>query len=209
MGILFTIKYQFYKGLLKKISIGSLIATPSFIILSFPLLIFSSIFKVYDELEKTACTLDALICPDGSSVGRTGPNCEFAPCPTPIPTIPIASPSSSLQIPELGIQLTLPDDLLDLRYHIENYDNSTAALFTTESLASKFPKCEFPIGGLGWITRVKEPTVIHNKKIGDYYFGIEQAKDACSRSPGSENPEPLEVSQEELFMKLLETIQPL
>jgi hypothetical protein len=29
----------------------------------------------------TACTMDAKICPDGSSVGRTGPNCEFAPCP--------------------------------------------------------------------------------------------------------------------------------
>ena len=28
-----------------------------------------------------ACTDDAMICPDGSSVGRTGPNCEFAPCP--------------------------------------------------------------------------------------------------------------------------------
>ncbi|MBI5405899.1 hypothetical protein HY972_02590 [Candidatus Kaiserbacteria bacterium] len=29
-----------------------------------------------------ACTQEAKICPDGSSVGRTGPNCEFAPCPT-------------------------------------------------------------------------------------------------------------------------------
>jgi len=29
----------------------------------------------------TACTLEAKVCPDGSSVGRTGPNCEFAPCP--------------------------------------------------------------------------------------------------------------------------------
>lgn len=28
----------------------------------------------------TACTLEAKICPDGTSVGRTGPNCEFAPC---------------------------------------------------------------------------------------------------------------------------------
>jgi hypothetical protein len=28
-----------------------------------------------------ACTLEAKVCPDGSSVGRTGPNCEFAPCP--------------------------------------------------------------------------------------------------------------------------------
>ncbi|MEY4731453.1 MAG: hypothetical protein RL681_399 [Candidatus Parcubacteria bacterium] len=28
------------------------------------------------------CPMDAKLCPDGSSVGRTGPNCEFAPCPT-------------------------------------------------------------------------------------------------------------------------------
>ena len=27
-----------------------------------------------------SCTMDAKICPDGTSVGRTGPNCEFAPC---------------------------------------------------------------------------------------------------------------------------------
>lgn len=28
-----------------------------------------------------ACTQEAKICPDGSSVGRVGPNCDFAPCP--------------------------------------------------------------------------------------------------------------------------------
>ena len=33
------------------------------------------------ETTPTACTLEAKICPDGSSVGRSGPNCEFAPCP--------------------------------------------------------------------------------------------------------------------------------
>lgn len=32
--------------------------------------------------QPVACTADAKICPDGSGVGRTGPNCEFAPCPT-------------------------------------------------------------------------------------------------------------------------------
>jgi len=31
--------------------------------------------------EPVFCTLDAKICPDGSSVGRVSPNCEFAPCP--------------------------------------------------------------------------------------------------------------------------------
>lgn len=29
-----------------------------------------------------ACTMEAIICPDGSAVGRSGPKCEFAPCPT-------------------------------------------------------------------------------------------------------------------------------
>jgi len=30
----------------------------------------------------TACSLEAKICADGSSVGRTGPNCEFTQCPS-------------------------------------------------------------------------------------------------------------------------------
>ena len=30
--------------------------------------------------EPVACTMDAKLCPDGSYVGRTGPNCEFV-CP--------------------------------------------------------------------------------------------------------------------------------
>lgn len=32
-----------------------------------------------------ACTMEAKLCPDGSSVGRIGPNCEFAPCPVGAP----------------------------------------------------------------------------------------------------------------------------
>lgn len=46
------------------------------------------IFSVTDSLvvqgednEPVACTEEAKICPDGSAVGRTGPNCAFAPCP--------------------------------------------------------------------------------------------------------------------------------
>jgi|GEM_PF-5846593 len=30
--------------------------------------------------EPVFCTADAKLCPDGSAVGRVGPNCEFAPC---------------------------------------------------------------------------------------------------------------------------------
>lgn len=28
-----------------------------------------------------ACTMEVKLCPDGSAIGRTGPNCEFAECP--------------------------------------------------------------------------------------------------------------------------------
>lgn len=39
-------------------------------------------FVVLGNQEPVACTMEAKLCPDGSYVGRTGPNCEFAPCPT-------------------------------------------------------------------------------------------------------------------------------
>lgn len=31
--------------------------------------------------DAVACTQEAKLCPDGSSVGREGPHCEFAACP--------------------------------------------------------------------------------------------------------------------------------
>jgi hypothetical protein len=33
-------------------------------------------------VTNAVCTLEAKICPDGSAVGRVGPNCEFAECPS-------------------------------------------------------------------------------------------------------------------------------
>ena len=38
--------------------------------------------------ERKLCTAEAMLCPDGkTSVGRTGPNCEFAECPEDIPKV--------------------------------------------------------------------------------------------------------------------------
>ena len=36
--------------------------------------------KTIIEEAPVACTMEAKQCPDGSYVGRTGPNCEFAAC---------------------------------------------------------------------------------------------------------------------------------
>ncbi|HSR89629.1 MAG TPA: hypothetical protein VLK22_04555 [Candidatus Udaeobacter sp.] len=36
--------------------------------------------KPISPAKPVYCTQDAKLCPDGSYVGRTGPNCEFTPC---------------------------------------------------------------------------------------------------------------------------------
>ena len=45
-----------------------------------------------------ACTMEAKLCPDGSSVGRSGPRCEFAPCAFP-----------NVEIPSVNIAFVLPE----------------------------------------------------------------------------------------------------
>jgi len=44
-----------------------------------------SVYSVMPEIpqDEIACTAEAKICPDGSAVGRTEPNCEFTQCPVP------------------------------------------------------------------------------------------------------------------------------
>src|SRR5688500_7054031 len=50
----------------------------------------AGIFTLLPSTDRpTACTMEAMQCPDGSYVGRSGPHCEFSPCadgrPAPIP----------------------------------------------------------------------------------------------------------------------------
>lgn len=57
------------------------------IILIATILLTGAYFLGQKSNNKVACTTEAKICPDGSSVGRTGPKCEFSACPkTPTPT---------------------------------------------------------------------------------------------------------------------------
>lgn len=43
---------------------------------------YRNVMETVGSPEPVACTMDAKICPDGSSVGRVAPLCEFAACPT-------------------------------------------------------------------------------------------------------------------------------
>ncbi len=45
-----------------------------------------------------ACTQEAKLCPDGSSVGRTGPDCQFAACA--FPNVELASAKLAFAVPD-------------------------------------------------------------------------------------------------------------
>ena len=51
------------------------------IVISFVILLAGICFIYFNQTEQVSCTQEAKICPDGSAVGRIGPNCEFAICP--------------------------------------------------------------------------------------------------------------------------------
>jgi len=44
-------------------------------------LVKNTFLKKEETYEPVACTMDAMMCPDGSYVGRIGPKCEFQKCP--------------------------------------------------------------------------------------------------------------------------------
>lgn len=65
---------------MSKLGLIILIVVSAFVIMAgFFIINFSG--EDYDEDDNIYCTQDAKLCPDGSYVGRTGPNCEFADCP--------------------------------------------------------------------------------------------------------------------------------
>ncbi len=68
------------------------LALPLLLLSFFILLIFAFgalYFKNSIEIHAPAraCTLEARLCPDGTTVGRGGPNCEFPSCPPIQPTV--------------------------------------------------------------------------------------------------------------------------
>ena len=54
-----------------------------------------------------ACPVDALVCPDGTSVARTGSSCTFPACPP--PNVSLAEVGIAYAVPEGFVSTTLPD----------------------------------------------------------------------------------------------------
>ena len=54
-----------------------------------------------------ACTTDAKVCPDGTTLSRTGPSCTFPACPS--PNVELTDAGISFALPTGYLPLTLPD----------------------------------------------------------------------------------------------------
>jgi hypothetical protein len=63
---------------------------------------------VQHPAQPIACPLDAKLCPDGTSVSRTGSSCTFSPCLP--PNISLASINSSFALPDGFAAVTPPVD---------------------------------------------------------------------------------------------------
>ena len=50
------------------------------LLITLPIISLFFLFTGCDRPDAIACTMDAKVCPDGSSVGRIPPDCEFTPC---------------------------------------------------------------------------------------------------------------------------------
>lgn len=83
--------------------------------------------------KQIACTLEAKLCPDGSSVGRTGPKCEFAACPNITPT-PMVTLISTPKMVERVIWDVQKPDLTPTELEIKN----AFSTYTVPSSGYKF-----------------------------------------------------------------------
>lgn len=72
-----------------------------------------------------ACPVDALVCPDGTSVSRTGSSCTFAACPP--PNVSLASSDISFALPDGFAASALPDAASIAAYALTENASSTGS----------------------------------------------------------------------------------
>lgn len=157
-------------------------------------------YKNIDLSKKRGCTLEALQCPDGSVVGRTGPNCEFSRCPD-VPT----DPTSGWKIYEdgvLGIEYKLPptmEPISNTKNYITYSDNEQTATqycvtyggslsFLVKRVFAGGSPCEGGIFSIGSVSKNYSAgrdtgfgdSTGYQKKEGGYYIRIFQTVDSSS-----------------------------
>ncbi len=87
---------------------------------------------------EVACTMDAMMCPDGSYVGRSGANCEFV-CP-PLPEVP----------DDVQAQIDAKVDLIKLTSPVPNGLIESPIAISGQARGPWFFEASFPIFLTNW-----------------------------------------------------------
>ncbi len=103
-------------------------------------------FWPYGDEETIACTMEAKICPDGTGVGRTGPNCEFAACPEGI-TYSNAQYGFAVSLPANWQGYTIVTGTLEIRDMSTNAAAGTAPIVNIRHprWTAQVPRQDIPI----------------------------------------------------------------
>lgn len=89
--------------------------------------------KVIPKMGQKACTMEAKVCPDGTSVGRVAPSCDFAPCPSSIltadKTVTITTDKTEYeQGEEINVRLSYQDTIYawdEYAWSIQMWENDS------------------------------------------------------------------------------------
>jgi len=94
----------------------------------------------------TACTMEAKICPDGNTVGRVGPNCEFAPCPI--------IPEPIVTADEIQIHIDSKADFIVIDTALRDTVVASPLTVTGKARGTWYFEASFPIIIVDWDGRI-------------------------------------------------------
>ena len=169
--------------------------------------LWGKIWGMFNKQQNTSvvCTQDAKLCPDGTSVGREGPKCEFKACP---------SNNNYFEIKELGIKFKITGALKDLTYNFATLSDGTKSVaFTTTSLLAADKDCiAGSIGNLqAYIgTPPAESWFSYQTPIisqGDTKFYYIHPQAVCANSQNNKKAIDLQGSQTDALQAAIKTIQ--
>ncbi len=103
-------------------------------------------FGLQNKMSETpGCTMEARVCPDGSAVGRTGPNCEFALCPQAVPT-PVTD--------DVQKQIDAKEDLIVVDSPARDSTIVSPVTIAGKARGSWYFEASFPIMIVDWDGRI-------------------------------------------------------
>ena len=97
--------------------------------------------KKFQKPVVQICTQEAKQCLDGSYVSRTGPNCEFAACPTETPT---AAPSITVLSPNGGETLKI-GETYSIKWSAVGSNSNDIYISLVENMGGVTAPCNFSI----------------------------------------------------------------